>query len=118
MLNSKLYFHQHITYIYSRALKLLRPIYFATNNLSPLDSFNISCVALFVSKLEYAFVVWNSSTLPDSNKLKKYKINLLIIVKFIHSVSLFSRVWQNYHHWFRRLDSVSVFRWYIISWVQ
>jgi hypothetical protein len=73
MLNSKLYFHQHVTYISSRTLKLLEPIYFITNNLSPFDSFNVSCVALFVSKLEFAFVVWNSITLPDINKLEKYR---------------------------------------------
>jgi hypothetical protein len=69
MLNSKLHFHCHIDYLYSRALKLLGLIRYITYNFSSLDCLKVLYTALVRSNLEYASVVWNNLTLADSNKL-------------------------------------------------
>jgi hypothetical protein len=68
--DSKLYFHQLVNYLFSHALKLLELIRTITFSFSTLDSLLMLYFALVRSKLEYAFVVWNSVTNTDSNKLE------------------------------------------------
>jgi hypothetical protein len=70
MLDSKLYFHCHIDFVYSQALRALGLTRFITYNLSSLDSLVVLYIALIRSKLEYASVVWNKLTLTDSNKIE------------------------------------------------
>jgi hypothetical protein len=60
MVNSKLYFHCHVDFVYSQALGTLGLIRFITYNFSSLDSLVILYIALIRSKLEYASVVWNN----------------------------------------------------------
>jgi hypothetical protein len=40
-LASKLYFHQHVSYMSSEALELLGPIRFITNNVPALDNLKV-----------------------------------------------------------------------------
>jgi hypothetical protein len=70
MLDSKLHFHRHIDYLYSRALNLLGPIRFITYNFSSLDCIKVLYTPLVRSNLAYASVAWNNLTLADSNKLE------------------------------------------------
>jgi hypothetical protein len=59
MIDSKFYFHCHVDFVYSQALRTLGLIRFITYNFSSLDSLVVLCIALIVSKLEYAYVEWN-----------------------------------------------------------
>jgi hypothetical protein len=59
---------------------------------SPLDSRNVSYIALIQSKLVHASVAWSSFTLADSNKLKTYKESWQMDA----AVDLFSPVFHNY----------------------
>jgi hypothetical protein len=70
MLDNKLYFHCHVDFVYSQALKTLGLIRFITYNFSSVDSLVVLYFALIRSKLEYASVVWNKLTLTDSNKIE------------------------------------------------
>jgi hypothetical protein len=70
MLDSKLHFHRHTDYLYSRTLKPLGLIRFITYNFSSLDCLKVLYTALVRSNLEYASVAWNKLTLADSNKLE------------------------------------------------
>jgi hypothetical protein len=65
----KLYFHDHVNYIFSVAPKLPGLIYFTTYNFSSLDSLLVLYISLIRSKLEYASIAWNNLTITDSNKL-------------------------------------------------
>jgi hypothetical protein len=56
MLDSKVHFHRHVDYLYSRALKLLELIRFITYNFSSLDSLEVLYLALIRSKLGYTSV--------------------------------------------------------------
>jgi hypothetical protein len=70
MLDSKLYFHCHVDFVYSQALRTLGLIRFITYSFSSLDSLVVLYIALIRYKLEYASVVWNKLTLTDSNKIE------------------------------------------------
>jgi hypothetical protein len=70
MLDSKLYFHRHVDFIYSQSLRTLELVRYVTYNFSSLDSLLVLCIPLTRSKLEYASVVWNNLSLADSNKIE------------------------------------------------
>jgi hypothetical protein len=55
LLDCKLYFHQHVNYIFSQSLKMLGLIRYITSSFSTLDS-----LLVVRSKIKYASVVWNS----------------------------------------------------------
>jgi hypothetical protein len=74
ILDSKLYFHCHVDFVYSQALRTLGLIRFITYNFSSLGSLVVLCLALIRSTLESAFAVWNKLTSSDSNNKEK-KIN-------------------------------------------
>jgi hypothetical protein len=57
VLDSKLYFHCHVDFVYSQALRTLGLIRFITYNLFFLDSLVVLYIALIRSKLEYTSVV-------------------------------------------------------------
>jgi hypothetical protein len=71
LLDCKLYFHQHINYIFSQSLKMLGLIRYNTSSFSTLDSLLVLYSILVRSKIEYASVVWNSITITDSSKLER-----------------------------------------------
>jgi hypothetical protein len=108
MLDSKLHFHRHIDYSYSRALKLLGLIRFITYNFSSLDCIKVLYTVLLLSNLEYASVAWNNLTLAGSNKLENiqrkfvnlccnrfiqsnYLRNYELILNYLHLKTLHSR---------------------------
>jgi hypothetical protein len=108
MLDSKLHFHRHIDYLYSRALKLLGLIRFITYNFSSLGCLKVLYTALVRSNLEYASVAWNNLTLADSNKLENtqrkfanlcynrfiqpnFLRNSGLILNYLHLKTLYSR---------------------------
>jgi hypothetical protein len=70
MLDSKLYFHCHVDFVYSQALRILGLVRFITYNFSSLDSLVVLYIALIRSKPEYASIVWNKLTSTDSNKIE------------------------------------------------
>jgi hypothetical protein len=70
MVDSKLYFHRHVDFVYSQALRTLGLIRFITYNFSSFDTLFVLYIALIRSKLEYASVVWNMLTSTDSNKIE------------------------------------------------
>jgi hypothetical protein len=57
MLGSKLYFHRHIDFVHSQALRTLGLIRYITYNFSSLDFLVILYNSLIRSKLEYASVI-------------------------------------------------------------
>jgi hypothetical protein len=73
LVDSKLYFHCHIDFVYSQAVRTLGLIRFITYNFSPLCSLVVLYIALIRSKLEYSSVVWNKLTLTDSNKTENIR---------------------------------------------
>jgi hypothetical protein len=70
MLESKLYFHRRVDYLYSQELKLLGLVRFIVYNFSSLDSLKVWYITLIRSKFEYASVVWSNLTLADPSKLE------------------------------------------------
>jgi hypothetical protein len=70
MLDSKLYVHRHVDFVYSQALRTLGLIRYVTHNFSSLDCLVVLYHSLIRSKLEYASVVWNNISLTDSNKIE------------------------------------------------
>jgi len=75
MLDSKLYFHCHVDFVYSQALRTLGLIRYITYNFSSLDCLVVLYNALIRSKLEYASVIWNNLSLTDSNKIENIQRN-------------------------------------------
>jgi hypothetical protein len=69
-LDSKLYFHCHVDFVYSQALRTLGIIRFITYNFSSLVSLVVLYIALIRSKLEYASFVWNHLTSTDANRIE------------------------------------------------
>jgi hypothetical protein len=67
-IDSKLYFHFHVDYIFSQSIKLLGLIRNITFSFSTLDSLLILYFSLVRPKLEYASVVWNSITSTVAKK--------------------------------------------------
>jgi hypothetical protein len=72
VLDFNLYFHCHVNFVYSQAVRALGLIWYITHNFSSLDRL-VLYNALIRSKLEYASFLWNNLTLTDSNKVENKK---------------------------------------------
>jgi hypothetical protein len=70
-IDCKLHFHRHVDFLFSRSMKLLALIRILMFSFSTTDSLLMLYFALVRSKLEYAFVAWNSVTITNSNKLER-----------------------------------------------
>ncbi|PNF40967.1 hypothetical protein B7P43_G08815 [Cryptotermes secundus] len=69
--DSKLHFHDHVSFIFSHCIKMLGIIRCITFKYSTLECMFILYFTLVRSKVEYASVVWNSITSTDANKLER-----------------------------------------------
>jgi hypothetical protein len=80
LLGTKLYFHQHVYYLFSHAKKSIGLIRNITLRFSLLGSVLLLYISLVRKKLEYASVVWNFLTITDANKLELAKRSFLLHV--------------------------------------
>jgi hypothetical protein len=60
MLTGKFYFHYHVDFVHSQALRTLEFIRCITYNFSPIDSLVVIHNVFTGSRLEYASVAWNN----------------------------------------------------------
>jgi hypothetical protein len=74
MLDSKLYFHCHVDFVYSQALRTLGLMRYIIHNLSSQESLVALYNASIRSMLEYAFAIWYNNTCTDYNKRENRKI--------------------------------------------
>jgi hypothetical protein len=88
LLDCKLYFHQHIDYIFSQGLKMLGFIWYIKSSFSTLDSILILYGNLVWSRLKYESVIWNSIMSTDSSKLERIqrKFDALCYTRFLNGV--------------------------------
>jgi hypothetical protein len=70
-IDNKLPFNDQVNYIFSQSTRLLGLIYNITFNFSSIESMFRLYIALVRSKLEYAFVIWNSITSTNASKLER-----------------------------------------------
>jgi hypothetical protein len=75
MLDTKLYFHQRVSYTTSQALEFLVLISFPPNNLYSLDRLQVLSVAFITLSLENDFLARKKFTQVDTNKFANIKIN-------------------------------------------
>jgi hypothetical protein len=85
MLDSKMYFHCHVNFVYSQELKTLGLTRYVTNNVSSLSCLVISYNPLIGSKLDYASVVWDNITLTDSNNTENIQQIAICFIVFFQS---------------------------------
>jgi hypothetical protein len=88
-LASKLCLHNHISFIFSHCIKLLGLVRSVTSNFSSLECIFILYFTLVRSKVEYAFVSWNSLTSRDAKKLERIqqKLAALCFNRFFHQAN-------------------------------
>jgi hypothetical protein len=70
-LDSKLYFYNHVNFIFSRCVKLLGLVRSVTFNFSYLECMLILYFALVRSNVEYISVIWNSIISTNANKIER-----------------------------------------------
>jgi hypothetical protein len=68
--DSKLYFHNHVDFLFCECIKILGLIRSITFRFSSFECLFLLYTALIRPRLEYASVVWNSITSTDSKKLE------------------------------------------------
>jgi hypothetical protein len=69
--DSKLHFHNHVDYVFSKCIKLIGLIPSLTYRFSSLECFYVLYFILVRSRLEYASIVWNSIIYTDTNELER-----------------------------------------------
>jgi hypothetical protein len=77
--DSKLYFHNHVNFLFSECMKLLGLICSITVRVSALDCLYVLYFTFLRSKLECASVVLNSITSTDASKLEHIQQKLASI---------------------------------------
>jgi hypothetical protein len=82
LLESRLYFIQHINYKPSQAPEFLGLIHFVTNHFS-LDILKILHVSLIKSKFQRTSAVWNNLTLKERNKFTNVVPQVINVYDFI-----------------------------------
>jgi hypothetical protein len=74
-LDSKLYFHNLVDFIFSHCITLLGLVRSVTINFSSFEYFVVLYFTLVRSKVEYASIVSNSVASTDTNKLERIQQN-------------------------------------------
>jgi hypothetical protein len=80
----KLHFHNHVNHIFSHSIKLLGLVRSINFTFSSLECMHRLYITLVSSRLEYAYVVWNSITSTDTYKLERiqYSFEALCFNRF------------------------------------
>jgi hypothetical protein len=81
MLDSKLYFHYHIDFVYSQELRTLGLIRVIIYNFSSLDSLVVLYISLIRSKLELYGIILHRLT-PIEQKIYKENLPICVIIIF------------------------------------